>query len=202
MLQLILSILAIVLAILAIIPYALEIWFRCRGKPKLLATVHSVEVKQSNSTSNADLRFWLNIKLKKNHPIFFRNLQLLLPFGAKPYQHPNSSVTFQLSRLSNIFTEGLEPRLALVLDALDNSYWDKLSIKLDLERRQVLDYCYLIALDTPTKNHNVDFALFAEMEIDEARLGFWSVFYHARRYRKLLNMKVDLNQSTNQEFIG
>ena len=187
MLQLILSILAIVLAILAIIPYALEIWFRHRGKPKLLTTVHSVEVKQSNSTSNADLRFWLNIKLSKGYPAYFRNLQLILPFGAKPYKHPSSSATFQPS----IWMEGREPGVGLVLDVLP---FHSLTSKHNLG--------YLIALVTPTKNGNVVFALFAEMEIDEARLGFWSVFYHARCYRKLLNMKVNLNQSTNQEFVG
>jgi len=189
MLERILSILAIILAIFAMIPYALEIWFRLRGKPKLLVTVHSVEVKQNNSTHDSDLRFWLNIKLSKGYPAYFRNLQLILPFGAQPYRHPNSSVTFQL----NICMEVPEIRQALVLD---NPYLPNDSVT------SKQNNSYLIALVTPTQNHNVDFALLAEMEIDEARLGFWSVFYHARRYRKLLNVKIDLNQSTNQEFIG
>lgn len=187
-----LSILAIIVAILAIIPYGIEIWLRFHGKPKLLVTVHSVEVQQDNNTPDADLRFLLNIKLSKGYPIFFHNVQLILPFGAKPYKHPSSSVTFQPS----IWMEGTM-RTTLVLDIPYYPVNPKLH---SVTSKHNLGY--LIALVTPTKDHNVDFALFAEMEIDEARLDFWSIFYHARRYRKLLNMKVNLNQSTNQDFTG
>ena len=180
MLQLILSVLAIILAIVALIPYVLEIWRWRRKMPKLVAKVANM------NTHGVDVRFWLVVSLSRGYPAYFRDLRLILPLKIEPYPHPDTTETFR----QEAYIEGPELRRALVLNVPYRSLSPQYS------------HVYMIALRTPDKQHSINLELVAEIETDEARLGFWSIFHHARRYLHTLPMELQLDQPKSQEFVG
>ena len=187
----ILGILAIILACIALLPYALEIWLWHYRKPRLLAEVHNKQASWDDTTHRADIRFSLSIRLNSGYPVYFRDLRLLLPWEAEPYRHPDTNETFQHEDYVQQRTEHLALRRALVLNVPHlplNSHCGRM---------------YMIAFHYPWEDYrSIVPDLFAEIENDEARLGFWAIFHHARRYLKTLPIKLDLSTNQMDQFIG
>ncbi len=184
-----LGIAAIILAIIAIIPYVLEVLFWFFRKPKLVATIHQKECTHDTNTGTIDVKFWLGIALTRGCPAIFRNLQLILPIEAEPYKHPHSGEVFQ----KGLYVKGAETRYTLILN-----------VPYHPESFQYTKI-FMIAFKIPMKNHSVNLDLIAEVEIDEARLGFWAIFYHPRHHLKTLTISLDLDQpnlSKLEEFVS
>jgi hypothetical protein len=169
-----LGILAIVLATLALVPYGLEIWLWYYRKPRLLARVLSQEFTVDSNTNEVDVRFWLYVKLKRGYPAYVRDLQVILPLEAKSYQHPASNEVF----LQKAYLEGSGIRQALILGASHRPISSKYT------------EVHMIAFRVPEENFNSNIGLVAAMEIDEAKLGFWTIFYHTRHYFETLTVEL------------
>lgn len=177
----IISILAIVIATLALIPYCLEIWLWYCKKPKLQVTILSKESTVDESTGEFDIRFWLYVKLKRGYPAYVKDLQLIIPLEAKPYRHPDSNESFQ----QRAFLEGPGMRQALVLGASPHP--------LSSQYTQV----HLVAFRVPKEFFTTNLDIYAAMEIDEAKLGFWAIFYHTRRYFNTLTIELSEEEVPN-----
>jgi len=181
-----LGILAIVLAAVALLPYCLEVWLWHHGKPKLSARALSQEFNVDSNSHEVDIRFWLYVGLKQGFPAYVRDLQVIIPLEAKPYQHPASNEVFQ----QKAYLDGAEMRQALIIGASHRPISSKYTES------------HLIAFRVPAENFISSIDLVATMEIDEAKLGFWAVFYHTRRYFETLTIKLSevkpSNTSTSQ----
>ena len=178
-----LSIIAIILAALAITPYILEIWFWFFRKPKMIATIYERECTYDYNANISDVRFSLGVTLSPGYPThgypaIFRNLQLILPMQAEPYKHSSISKIYQ----EQLYTLEIETRLALILNT---SYRPE-----DCH----LTSAHMIAFKIPGKHCSVSLDIIGDVEIDEAYLGFKAIFYHARRHLKTITIKLDLEK--------
>jgi hypothetical protein len=176
-----LGILAIVLATLALIPYGLEIWLWHHRKPRLSARVLSQEFNVDSTTHEVDIRFWLYVGLKQGFPAYVRDLQVIIPLEAKPYQHPASNEVFQ----QKAYLDGSGIGQALIIGASHRPISSKYS------------ECHLIAFRVPEENFISSIDLVVVMEIDETKLGFWAIFYHTRRYSDTLTVGLSKVEASN-----
>jgi len=49
---------------------------------------------------------------------------------------------------------------------------------------------HLVAFRVPEENFATNLDIYAAMEIDEAKLGFWAIFYHTRHYFETLTVEL------------
>ena len=175
------GILAIVLATLALLPYCLEMWLWHYRKPRLSARVLSQEFNVDSNTHEVDIRFWLYVGLKQGFPAYVRDLQVIIPLEAKPYQHPASNEVFQ----QKAYLNGSGMRQALIIGASHRPISSKYSES------------HLIAFRVPEEDFISSIDLVAAMEIDEAKLGFWAIFYHTRRYFETLIVELSKVEASN-----
>ena len=176
-----LGILAIIFATLALLPYCLEMWLWYYRKPRLFARVLSQESNVDSNTHQVDIRFWLYIGLKRGYPAYVRDLQVIIPLEAKPYQHPASNEAFQ----QKAYLDNFGMRQALILGASHRPISSKYSES------------HLIAFRVPEENFISSIDLAAAMEIDEAKLGFWAIFYHTRRYFETVTVELSKVKVSN-----
>jgi hypothetical protein len=184
----ILSFIAIFLAVLALIPFALEIWLWNRAKPRLSAKISLVNCTFDVGANKMDVTFLL--KLNRGYPAYVRDLQLILPWEAEPYKHPNSDVDYK----QEMYLDG-SPGTRVKISGRSRTGKILVLGGLSLPLRTQVPYGigHFIAFHIP-KDKISKLELFAAMEIDEAKLGFWAIFYHTRRYFESLTIEIPSEQ--------
>ncbi len=171
-----LTILAILLAILALIPYCLEIWFYCRKKPRFKIQIANKKISKRGKETIFD--FWLGIQ-PKNVSLILKKVFLSFPaisFKLEKYPGFTRDVGISLNPLEGT---GFGP--TLILDNEGNSYNSKSGI------------IYTVRIVLEENIDPIKTTLTIESEIDYLKLGFWFIFYRSREYRsqKKINVKLD-----------
>lgn len=162
----ILSILAIILAIFALVPYCLEIYLYFTKKPKFKIQIANKTLTKHGKKRTFDL--WLGIQ-PENISLIINKVILSLPFETKPIQHPDSSRKMIITPSTVI--DGAEFGPAVLLDQGELPYHPK-SGKV-----------YLVRIVFDKEFDFINATLMIESEVDSLKLGLWSIFYKARRYR-------------------
>jgi len=173
-LTVLLSILAILLAMLALVPYGLEIYFYFTKKPKFRIQIANKKLSKRGKEKVFD--FWLGIQ-PKNVSLLINRVVLSLPFEIKPEQSPGSTRNIEIIPP----LEGTEFGPTLLLEYGEAHYHPKSG------------KAYMIRTVFHKKVDSIKATLIVESEVDVLKLGFWSIFYRTRRYRKqkVINIKID-----------
>lgn len=190
-LVLVLSVIAIMLSMLALLPYILELCFRWRWKPKFKVTIDKIKVKQADTNPPiAEVNFDLSWACTGGKPFFLDGFVLILPASAEPspsaWGHPKGS---ELQWGMYIERGEWPPPVAITLESNQTESWysDIVSV-------------YHVGFKIPNPADVVPLILRWRVEIDAAKLGVWSIFCHARNYVLFKDFKVHLTHSGPQDF--
>jgi len=175
-----LSIYSIYLAILAFFPYILEGYFYFTKEHEFELQIANKKIMKRNKKTIFD--FWLAIKPIKTS-ILIHNVFLSLPFGLGAETHPDTTKKF----LIRTPLENVEFGPTLLLENKKVTLYPKLS------------KAYLIRTLADKKFDLIKVTLTIESETDILKLGFWSIFYKTRQYRKQKVINISLN-NRRQEF--
>lgn len=169
-----LSILSILLATIALMPYIIEIYFYFNKRPKFEIQIANKKTSSRNKKTVFD--FWLGIK-PQNVSILLKRVILSLPFDIIPEQYPNS--TKRINIIPPI--EDTEFGPTILLDYGGVPYYPK----------SVL--VHMLRVASTKKFDFIKATLTIESEIDILKMGIWSIFYRAREYRnqKTINILID-----------
>ncbi len=180
---LILPVLAIILSILALMPYLFEILFYFMKKPRFKIQIANKKLTKRGKERIFD--FWLGIQ-SENVSILINKVILSLLLDMKPLQHPDSSRKIMITPT---MIEGAEFGPTILLDEGELPCLPKSG------------NVYLIRIVIGKKLELVNATLMIESEVDSLKLGFWSIFYNARRYRKQKELKIKTNSERQKLLI-
>lgn len=164
------------LAIVALIPYGLEIWFYCHKKPRFQIQIANKNVSKRDKKVIFD--FWLGVQCKNSSLILkkvFLSFQTI-SFKLEKYPGYTKNIGLIISQI-----EGTEFGPTLVLENQGDYYKSKSGT------------VYMIRIVLEENLDLIKTTLTIESEIDYLGLGFWSIFYRTREYRhqKSINIRLD-----------
>jgi len=175
-----LQVLAILLAILALIPFVMSAYLYFVKSPVIEYQIANKSKKQENGKFVYD--FWFGIQCKKGQ-VLARNLYIAPEWSVTPIRHPDTTYDFQYG-----------PMLE------EGGFTATACIKVGshpLFEKHGLVYVLRFESDTERKQINTKFIL--DMELDPMKHGFYSVFQPNYKYRYILDIPIDFENLNRQE---
>lgn len=176
-----LALVSFLLAIIALVPYCLEIYFYFAKKPKFNIQIACKKIASERKKRIFD--FWLGVQ-SLNVSLILKRVILTLPFDIHPEQYPGYTKPLRIA----MPLEKSNSLINLLLDSSDDRYHPKFGT------------VYMIRTVFEKDISEFKTLLTIEVEIDPFNLGFWSIFYGARKYRKQRSVNIQVNE-TNQHLI-
>ena len=176
-----LSIVALAVALLAMIPYGLECYFYARHRPRYNVEVASVRIWPSDGDKSI-LGFELRLSLcESSRPAVLRRVSIGFPWHlAMPVAHPQYEEAPEWIRRSQqallIPRPGASPTesgLRLILHEGE---------MLLMPPKPATLAVWALAFQVESTIHILTLDVVMRSEVDRAALGFWSIFYHASGY--------------------
>lgn len=190
-----LAIAAIILAAIAVIPYIIEAILYFSYRPKFAFEIVDKRTQPAKDNNGSDILFHLWLTLHDGSSCVLKRVSLSFPFNVEPFMHPElealpSDLKFEAQRFWRpvIAAETGEYGPALILQS--GEFW--LTPK-------TLIACQL-AFHTKQLTNELRLDIVLRAEIDSARLGLWSIFYHSRGYLVHRAITVNLTSLERQKF--
>lgn len=169
------------LAVIALIPYCLEVYFYFAKKPKFKIQIACKKITLVKEKKVFD--FWLGIQ-PINVSLVLKRVILTLPFDIHPEQYPGYTRPLRIA----MPLEKSDSLINLLLDSSDDRYHPKFGT------------VYMIRTVSEKDISEIKSLLTIEAEIDPFNLGFWSIFCGTRKYQKQKSINIRVNE-TNQHLV-
>lgn len=190
-----LAIAAIILAAIAVIPYIIEVILYFSYQPKFAFEIVDKRIQPAKDNNGSDILFHLWLTLHNGRSCVLKRTLLSFPFNVEPFMHPEldalpSDLKFEAQRFWRpvIAAETGEYGPALILQSGESWLTPKTLIGCQL------------AFHTKQLTNELRLDIVLRAEIDSARLGLWSIFYHSRGYLLHRAITVNLTSLERQKF--
>lgn len=175
-----LNILAIVLAVIALIPFGVSLYLYYARSPMILYQVASkVKIQEGNKQNVYDL--WLGLQCK-NGKVILERVAVAPESGVAPSVHPDSTeaytIELMLEEADFVPVLTLQPGRAL---------YDKTG------------FIYRLRFTSEIPRASFLLRVIVDVSVDPYKLGFWSVFQPNHRYRLSTEIPVSFQDLTRQE---